>query len=278
MFPSGPAVIPPAASNTENGISRILPSGLICPMRPVAPSVNHRLPSGPSTMSNGEPDVGVGNSVTFPLNVIRAILLVRSSVNHRFPSGPGVITSSWLFGVGIGKDRRCTCGGAATACGAVATNGTRARRPTSMGKRFARNSMGSTSRLGTMRSSRCATDGARSRSSLRLLPKSLIGRLPPKSSVGPVEVVEDLPFFEPVVEQLSVVDHHALEHPVELLGVDPVGPLHLPVQPRGGWLDVDVPDAPIQHVVVELCLELGAVVGLDDLDPERELLEHVVEE
>jgi hypothetical protein len=37
-----------------------------------------------------------------------------------------------------------------------------------------------------------------------------------------VEVVEVLPLLEPVVEQLGVVDHHPLEHPVELLLIDPV--------------------------------------------------------
>ncbi len=40
--------------------------------------------------------------------------------------------------------------------------------------------------------------------------------------MGAVVVVEVLPLLEPVVEQLGVVDHDALEHPVELLGVDPV--------------------------------------------------------
>ena len=38
-------------------------------------------------------------------------------------------------------------------------------------------------------------------------------------------VVEVLPFLEPVVEQLSVVDDDAFELAVELLGVDPVGAL-----------------------------------------------------
>jgi hypothetical protein len=39
-----------------------------------------------------------------------------------------------------------------------------------------------------------------------------------------------------------------------------------------------VADAAVEQVPVEGTLELGAVVGLDDLDPERELLEDVVEE
>jgi hypothetical protein len=55
-------------------------------------------------------------------------------------------------------------------------------------------------------------------------------------------VVEVLP-FPLVVEDLGVVDHH-----------------------------------PVQQVVVELGLELGAVIGLDDLDPKRQPLQHVVGE
>ena len=37
-------------------------------------------------------------------------------------------------------------------------------------------------------------------------------------------------------------------------------------------------DPPIEDVPVEDTLELGSVVGLDDLDLEREFLEHVVDE
>ena len=37
-------------------------------------------------------------------------------------------------------------------------------------------------------------------------------------------------------------------------------------------------DPPVQYVVVELALELGSVVGLDYLDPERQFGEEVVEE
>ena len=77
--------------------------------------------------------------------------------------------------------------------------------------------------------------------------------------MGAVEVVEVLPFLELVVEELGVVDDDAVEHPVELFGVDPVGSLHLSVEPRCGGLDVDVADAPVKDVVVERALELGAV-------------------
>jgi hypothetical protein len=56
-----------------------------------------------------------------------------------------------------------------------------------------------------------------------------------------------------------------------------VGALDLAVESRGR-LDLDVADPGIKDVVVEVRLELGAVVGLDHLNGERELLEHVVDE
>jgi hypothetical protein len=65
---------------------------------------------------------------------------------------------------------------------------------------------------------------------------------------------------------------------VELLGVDAVGALHLAVEAGRGRPYVDVADAAVEKMPVEGALELGAVVGLDDLDPERQLLEDVVEE
>jgi len=43
-----------------------------------------------------------------------------------------------------------------------------------------------------------------------------------------VEVVEVLPLLQAHVEQAGVVNHDPVEHPVELLLVDPVGPLDLP--------------------------------------------------
>jgi hypothetical protein len=46
-------------------------------------------------------------------------------------------------------------------------------------------------------------------------------------------VVEVLPPGELVVEQLGVFDHHAVEHPVELLGVDAVTALYFAVEPWG---------------------------------------------
>jgi hypothetical protein len=81
--------------------------------------------------------------------------------------------------------------------------------------------------------------------------------------VGSVEVIEVLPLLQAVVEESGVVDDDPFEHPVELLLVDPMGPLHLAVQPRSGRLDVDVTDPAVEDVVGELGLELRPVVGLD---------------
>ena len=91
-------------------------------------------------------------------------------------------------------------------------------------------------------------------------------------------VVEVFPFLELVVEHLGVVDDHAVQEPVELLGVDAMRALDFPVEPRGAGLDVDVAGAFVQHMPVETGAELDAVVGLDDLDPEREPLQQVVQE
>jgi hypothetical protein len=96
--------------------------------------------------------------------------------------------------------------------------------------------------------------------------------------VGTVVVVEVLPLAELVVEDLGVVDHHPLQEPVELLGINAVGPFDLAVEPWGAWLDVDMAGAPVQDVPVEAGAELGPVVGLDDLHPEGEPLQEVVEE
>jgi hypothetical protein len=96
--------------------------------------------------------------------------------------------------------------------------------------------------------------------------------------VGAVVVVEVLPCAELVVEELGVVDHHAVQEPVELLGVDAVGALDLAVEPRRAGLDVAMADAFVQDVPVEAGAELDPVVGLDDLDPEGEPLQQVVQE
>jgi hypothetical protein len=93
--------------------------------------------------------------------------------------------------------------------------------------------------------------------------------------VGAVVVVEVLPLAELVVEDLGVVDDHAVQQAVELLGIDAVGPLDLAVQPRRPRLDVDMAGAFVQDVPVEAGAELDPVVGLDDLDPERQPLQQV---
>jgi hypothetical protein len=77
--------------------------------------------------------------------------------------------------------------------------------------------------------------------------------------MGSVEVVEVFPLLQSVVEQLGVVDHHTLEHPVELLGVDAMRAFDLTVEPRGRPPDIHVADPSIQNVVVELRTELGPV-------------------
>ena len=55
--------------------------------------------------------------------------------------------------------------------------------------------------------------------------------------------------------------------------------LDFAVEPPCGGSDVDVAvDAGVRDLVVEAAAELGAVVGLDDLDFAGQLLEHVVDE
>jgi hypothetical protein len=73
----------------------------------------------------------------------------------------------------------------------------------------------------------CASDGEGLHPGLGSLPESFIGRLAAQAAVGAVVVVEVLPFLELVVEHLGVVDDHAVEQSVELLGVDAMGALHL---------------------------------------------------
>ena len=68
----------------------------------------------------------------------------------------------------------------------------------------------------------CATDGGWLHLGGGLLAESVIGSLAVESAVGSVEVVVVLPLLELVVEQLGVVDHDAVEEPVELLSVDAV--------------------------------------------------------
>jgi hypothetical protein len=78
-----------------------------------------------------------------------------------------------------------------------------------------------------------------------------VGCLAAEAAVGAMVVVEVLPLGELVVEQLRVVDEDAVQQAVELLGVDAVGAFHLAVEPRGGGLDVAVPDSSVEQVPVE---------------------------
>jgi hypothetical protein len=95
--------------------------------------------------------------------------------------------------------------------------------------------------------------------------------------VGPLEVVEVLPLLRVGLEHLGVIDDHAVEQPIELLGVDAVRALTLAVEPRRACSDVHVLDAQVLDVPVEGGRELRGVVGLDALDPEGQLLQHVVD-
>jgi hypothetical protein len=96
----------------------------------------------------------------------------------------------------------------------------------------------------------CASDGDGLHLGLGSLLESFIGRLAVEAAVGSVVVVEVLPLTQLVVEDLGVIDDHAVQQAVELLGVDAVGALA--VEPRGAGLDIDMAGAPVQQVVVEL--------------------------
>ena len=68
------------------------------------------------------------------------------------------------------------------------------------------------------------------------------------------------------------------EESVELFLVDPVRSFHFAVEPWRLGSDVDVADALVGDMPVEPGLELGAIVGLDRVDLERQLLKDVVDE
>jgi hypothetical protein len=75
----------------------------------------------------------------------------------------------------------------------------------------------------TVEAPRCATDVGRSHRGPGLLSQPFVGRLASQTAVRSVEIVEVLPLAEALVEDPGVIDHDAIEHPVELLGVDPFG-------------------------------------------------------
>ena len=72
-----------------------------------------------------------------------------------------------------------------------------------------------------------------------------------QSAMRAMVVVVILPLLELVAEEPGVVDDLAFEESVELLGVDPVGSLHLSVEPRCAGFDLDVVDAQVEEVEVE---------------------------
>lgn len=82
-----------------------------------------------------------------------------------------------------------------------------------------------------------------------------------------------LPLLEPCVNALTFSPRRR-QHEIELVCIDSVGSLNLAGTPRRGSLDVDVLDAVVERVPVEP----GAVVGLDHLQAEGQLLEHVGDE
>ena len=84
-------------------------------------------------------------------------------------------------------------------------------------------------------------------------------------------IVVILPLSQLVVEQVNVVrDAVTVEQLVELLVVDPVRPLDLAVQPGGPRADLRVVDIAFLQVPMKLGLELGPIVGLDDVHPKRQ--------
>jgi hypothetical protein len=90
---------------------------------------------------------------------------------------------------------------------------------------------------------------------LGFLAEALVGCLAAESAVRAVVVVVILPLLQLVGEQAGVVNHLALEEPVELFGVDAVGSFHLAVEPRRPRFDLDMVDAFVEQVPVEGCAE-----------------------
>ncbi len=82
-------------------------------------------------------------------------------------------------------------------------------------------------------------------------------------------VVIILPLPQLLVEEMNIVrDAVLVQELVELLVIDAMGSLHLAVEARRTRADIDVPNVEPLEVPVELRLELGAVVSLDDVHAE----------
>jgi len=90
-----------------------------------------------------------------------------------------------------------------------------------------------------------------------------------KRGMGSLVVVEVLPFLDFFIKQLRIVYNNPLEHPIKLFLVASVAPFHLPVKLRSSGFYIYVIDPLVQHMPVELSLEFGAIIGLNQLRPKR---------
>ena len=99
------------------------------------------------------------------------------------------------------------------------------------------------------------------------LPEAFVGCLAVQSAMRTVVVVVVLPLLQLLGEDVGVVDGLAVDEPVELLGVDPVGSFYLAVEPRGARFDADMVDAKVEQVKVERGAEFRPVEFLSDVKP-----------
>src|SRR4030095_1473560 len=107
------------------------------------------------------------------------------------------------------------------------------------------------------------------------LVRGLTGKCPVRAMV--IVVVLPLPQF--LVEQMDVIaDAVLVEELVELLVIDAVRALHLSVEARRVWADVDVSDIQRLEMPMKLGLKLRTVIGLHDVDAERQASKHLVDE
>lgn len=85
---------------------------------------------------------------------------------------------------------------------------------------------------------------------------SYVRSLSADSCVRSIAIVEVLPFAEFDVEHVGVVDHDTLKLSLVLLGIDLVASLDFPIESRRGRFDVDVTDAAVDLMPVEVAPEL----------------------
>jgi hypothetical protein len=95
---------------------------------------------------------------------------------------------------------------------------------------------------------------------------------------GSVLVVVVLPFLQPGVQQVDVVNDYAIEQTVELFGVDAMRTFHFAVESGCGRFDADVINPLVQGMPIETSLEFRTVIGLDDPDLEGQPSQDVVHE